>query len=83
MTTYINENVRVGAIFGGGHTMRPAWFIWHGRNYRIQEVTYHWTSTNGASRIHHFSVTDTAGDLFELRYTIQSMAWLLVQIECA
>ncbi len=80
MKNLINEQVKVGAIFGNGQKIKPVWFKWQGRQHRISSVTYRWQSRVGSAVVYHFSVTDGA-DLYELRYNTQSCIWQLLQVE--
>ncbi|MCP3678654.1 MAG: hypothetical protein GY721_14045, partial [Deltaproteobacteria bacterium] len=51
MITEIGEPIRAGVVFGadciGGKKIKPVWFIWKERQYRIKEVTYTWTNKEG------------------------------------
>ncbi len=77
----INEPVKVGAVFGDGKKkIRPVWFKWNGREYRIESITYTWTSRQGRAPIYHFSVTDGA-NLYELQYNTESSVWKLASVD--
>lgn len=79
MSIAVDEPVKVGAVFNRG-TIRPVWFDWNGRLVRIKETTFVWTTFEGSSTIHHFSVTDGKG-LFELCYQGDSLHWRLARTE--
>ena len=80
MATTIGELIQVGAIFGSTVKLRPVWFIWRGREYRVQKVTYCWNESEGKALIKHFSVTDGA-NLYDLSYHTTEMNWYLAQVE--
>ena len=79
MAIVIDEPVKVGAVFSRG-MMRPVWFVWNGRQLRIKETTFVWTSFEGSSTVRHFSVTDGKG-LYELCYQSDSLHWRLARID--
>ena len=84
MITEIGEPIKVGAVFGadciGGKKIKPVWFAWKGRQYRIKEVTYTWTNKEGMACVHYFSVTD-GQNLYEISYNTETMVWKLIAIE--
>jgi len=84
MITKINEPIKVGAVFGadsiGGKKLKPVWFVWKERQYRIKEVTYTWTNKEGRAFVHSFSVTDDQ-NLYEISYNTETMVWKLVAVE--
>ena len=77
----VAQTIRVGAVFGGKKKIRPVWFVWEGREYRIKEITYIWSSREGESLLYHFSVTDGADNLYELCYRTDSATWHLLALE--
>ncbi|UCD85924.1 MAG: hypothetical protein JSU92_06960 [Deltaproteobacteria bacterium] len=80
MVTKVDEQIEVGAVFGGRRKIIPRWFIWNGRQYRIKEITYTWSERQGRASIHYFSATDGI-NLFELYYNSESMLWFLSQLD--
>jgi hypothetical protein len=80
MLTHIDESIRVGAIFGSGKKIKPVWFIWNGKQYRIRKVTYSWMSREGRAVVYNFSVTDGNG-LFEICYNAETLSWRLRAVE--
>ncbi|OHB93450.1 MAG: hypothetical protein A2Z58_01060 [Planctomycetes bacterium RIFCSPHIGHO2_12_42_15] len=81
MITEINEAIKVGAIFGDNKKkLKPVWFIWGGKKYLIQEITYIWTERLGKAVIHHFMVADGA-NLFSISYNTDTLVWTLHSIE--
>ena len=83
MITEINESIKVGAIFGDNKKkLKPVWFVWSGRKYAVQEITYVWTERLGKAVVHYFAVTDGA-TLFSLSYNADTLLWTLHSIETA
>jgi hypothetical protein len=84
MITEIGEPIKVGVVFGadciGGKKIKPVWFIWKERQYRIKEVTYTWTGKEGSASVHYFSVTD-GQDLYEIAYNTETVVWKLMAVE--
>jgi hypothetical protein len=84
MITEIGESIKVGVVFGvnciGGKKIKPVWFIWKERQYRIKEVTYTWTNKEGSASVHYFSVTDDQ-NLYEIAYNTETMVWRLMAVE--
>ncbi len=80
MITKIEEPVVVAAIFGRKPSPKPVWFIWHGRCYRIEDITYTWTDKEGQAKRYHFSVTAGA-NLYQLLFHSGHMSWQLAAVE--
>lgn len=76
----MNEKVVVGAVFGHGGTVKPAWFFWNGRKVRLTQTTYSWTERRGTDTLHHFAVTDGA-DTYELVLDSSTLAWRLSGVD--
>lgn len=76
----IGESVIVGAVFGSPSTVRPAWFIWNGKRYDIEETNFTWVERKGRTSLHHFAVSDGA-DIFELILNAETLTWRLEQVE--
>jgi hypothetical protein len=79
MIDRINEPVTVGAVFGQKSLIRPIWFLWRKREYRIAKITYTWMDREGQAKRYHFAVTD-GGNLFELCYHTEKLTWQLETI---
>ncbi|UCF29949.1 MAG: hypothetical protein JSV26_07595 [bacterium] len=79
MAQEIQERVVVGAVFGAGGKMRPAWFIWRKRRYRISGITFSWSERRGSAILHHFTVTD-GSDLYELVLDGEALTWYLEKV---
>lgn len=81
MISEIGETIKVMAIFD--KDIRPVKFKWHGRTYRVSEVTHSWQSRTGQSTFTHFSVTsaESSGTLYELSYNSSTMRWRLERID--
>ena len=78
MTTAVNEPIEVGAVFRKSG-IRPVWFLWQGRKYPVERVTYRWKEKVGESWLHSFSVFDGA-NTFELIYDSKLLQWKLGRI---
>ena len=78
MLTELNEPVEVGVVFRKAQT-QPVWFLWQGRRYSIQRVTYRWKEKVGEDTIHYFSVFDGV-NTFELRYDSKLLQWRLGRV---
>ncbi len=76
----VREEIRVAVIFGPGNSIRPVWFDWRRRKYRVEKVTYSWLERHGEATILHFAVSDGAG-LFELVYNTVGRTWALAAVE--
>ena len=82
MTLEIGEQIYVIAAFGENSRLRPLKFIWSGREVKIKNITYEWTTLMGKSRLLHFSVTD-GNTLYELSFDSTSITWRIEKIETA
>mgnify|MGYP005862775567 CR=1 FL=1 len=77
-TVFVDEDVRVGAAFDG-RKVRPMWFKWRNRYYKIKTVSYSWCTNKGADRLHHYSVTDGM-TLYELQFNANTLEWTLGKV---
>jgi hypothetical protein len=75
MSTEVNEPIRVAAIFARGE-VRPVWFDRKGRQVRVRETAFSWTTREGNTGILHFSVTD-GQNLYEICFNTGTMDWKL------
>jgi hypothetical protein len=76
------EKVIVGAIFGSGARIRPAWFLFGGRKVKVEKTNYMWTERRGRDILHHFSVSSD-GDIFHLVYSSEDLSWHLGLVKLA
>ena len=79
----IDDAITVAVIFGGKEKIRPVWFIWNGREYRIKRITYVWKRREGRSLLYYFSLTDTAENFYEICYRTDTVTWYLLNVETA
>ena len=79
MAVEIDEPIKVAAVFFRGE-VRPVWFSRRGTQIKIKETTFIWTTFQGSSTIHHFSVTD-GNALYELCYQSDILHWRLARTE--
>jgi len=84
MTMQLKEPITVGAVFGPGSTksgsLKPAWFSWRGRRYRVEEVTYTWESFEGEARMMHFAVVSGA-NVYAISYNPVTHGWQIRGVE--
>lgn len=80
MLNEIDEPIQVEATFSGTG-LRPLWFTWKGRRYKIKEVTYTWGDSQGKSRLYYFSASDGV-NLYELCFNAENLTWRLNRIYC-
>lgn len=80
METRIEEKIKTGVVFGGDRKMKPVWFVWAGRKYIVEEVTFNWQSRRGRTVVQHFAVKCGA-DLHELSYDTESLVWTLAVVQ--
>lgn len=62
--------------------MQPVWFDWKGRQVRIKETAFTWSTRKGSAEVLHYSVTD-GSNLYELSFDRGSMQWSLTFTEVA
>ena len=79
MQVSINDPIRVAVVFVGGE-LKPVWFDWKGRQVRVKETAFTWTTRQGNAEIMHFSVTDGI-NLYEISFDRWSMSWSLTFTE--
>ena len=79
-TTLIREPVEVIALFEGrGRPLRPLRFRWKGAVHPVREITFTWSTNDGAAVVLHFAVHDGA-TLYELTYNKSTLRWTLESI---
>lgn len=78
MVSEINESVEVAAFFRKTG-VQPIWFVWKGRKYPAQKITYRWKERLGESWLHFFSVFDGT-NTFELIYDSKLLQWKLGRV---
>lgn len=76
MTDKMSEPITVAAVFSNKPLIKPVWFVWQNRQYRIEKITYTWTDREGRASRYHFAVTD-GGNLYELCYHSEKLTWQL------
>ena len=78
MHTDINEPVSVGAVFSSGK-ITPRFFVWKGRKYPIDRITYFWRSKTGTMPILHYAVV-CRESIYEISYNSTTYDWRLEKI---
>lgn len=82
MLTDVGEIIKVGAVFypeQDGHGIVPKWFIWEGRRFSVDRVTFRWKVRDGRMMFYHFAVISGA-TLYELTYNAAELEWKLMNI---
>ena len=82
MDTASGEQVVVGAVFGSGARIRPAWLFFGGRKIRVEKINYCWTERQGQTTLYHFSVSG-CGDLYHLIFSSEDLSWRLGHVSIA
>ena len=77
-TTKIDEAVRVGVAFDNRKVI-PIWFRWRNRYYKVENVTYTWSSDQGSGKLRHYAVTNGA-NTYELCFNSRTMEWILGRV---
>ena len=78
MITEINDSIEVAAVFRKGG-LEPVWFVWRGKKYPIQRITYRWKGRSGEGWLYSFSVFDGT-NTFELVYDAKTLQWKLGRV---
>lgn len=77
-TVSIDEMVRVAAAFDK-RRVKPMWFRWRNRYYKVKSVNYTWSSNHGSAQLHHYSVTDGL-NTYELKFNSNTLEWMLGEV---
>lgn len=77
-TEEIYEPILVDAVFTNSK-IKPRWFIWKGRKYSVQEVTYSWQDREGEASLVYFSVSDGT-NIFEICFNQKTLNWHLARV---
>ncbi len=72
----IDEAVAVRAEFQGG-VATPQAFRREGREHRVVRVNARWLDRAGRHPVFYFSVTDQAGDVYQLQLQSADLVWRL------
>lgn len=72
----IGQPIRLAAVFTPEQRIKPVWFDWRNRQYRIREVCYSWQEKTGDTLLLHFSVHDGEA-LYELVFNAKEQVWIL------
>jgi len=77
-TVTIDEEIRAGVAFDN-RKVRPVWFRWRNRYYKVKAVSFTWTSNRGAAKLRHYAVTDGT-NTYELCFNPLTLEWTLSRI---
>jgi hypothetical protein len=71
---YINETIRVGAVFETTGKIRPAVIVYRGRRINVNRINYTWDSRDGNVTHYHFAV-DTEEGIYEISMDNKEFIW--------
>jgi len=71
------EPIDIVVVFKGGKVL-PSSFLWNGRKYVINQVTYHWEEQRGNDLLHFYTVTDRA-NLYQIYLNTRHLYWRLTR----
>lgn len=74
----INEGIRVGVAFDKCN-LKPLWFKWRDRYYKINTVNFTWSTTQGVAKLRHYAVTDGT-NTYELCFNARTLEWTLGRV---
>ena len=74
----LNERIQVLAWFRNGK-IYPNTFIWHGKSYKIRQITYNWQERQGKGTICCFSV-NTGEDLYQISFNNTTLGWRIDKV---
>lgn len=58
--------------------LQPYIVSWNGVDYRLGKIDFHHKTRRGGTLIHHFSIADTAGQVyFKLGFNTDNLHWVL------
>lgn len=75
----LDETVSVLAHFEKGD-MRPLRFYWKDREFKVTRVTGRWKAPQGDLWKRHFSVVDSADNVWHLTYEERNMRWAISKV---
>ena len=70
------ERITVGVVYGDEGRIRPEWFVWEGREYRVTGINHIWRDKVGREVLVFFSVSDKI-DTYLLCYNTIQLQWTL------
>jgi len=80
MSETINESVSVDLLSNHMTQMAMPWMMkWHGRKYTMTKVGLHYTTREGRTLMHYFSVTDGTS-YFKLMFDTETLGWKLLEV---
>jgi hypothetical protein len=70
------ERIQVGVVYGDQGHIKPVWFVWNGRQYRVASINHVWRDKAGREMLVFFSVSDEA-NTYLLCYNSVRMEWTI------
>lgn len=71
-----SERITVGVVYGDEGCIKPEWFVWDGREYRVAGINHIWRDKVGREVLLFFSVSDKA-NTYLLCYNTVQLEWTL------
>jgi hypothetical protein len=79
MVTLVEEPVEMSAVFSR-KKIRPVAFVWRNRRYRVSRLVGAHRQRKGQYLEIYYSVMAGGPEVYELRFSTESMGWSLVRI---
>jgi hypothetical protein len=70
------ERIQVGVVYSEQGRIKPVWFVWNGRQYRVTSINHVWRDKVGREVQVFFSVSDEA-NTYLLCYNSVRMEWTI------
>lgn len=74
----LDERIEVLANFKNAKIF-PKSFVWHDKEYKIEQITYNWQERIGQALINYFSV-NCAGQLYQISFNNLTFRWQIDKI---
>lgn len=75
----IGEVINVWVLFKK-NLVQPLYFLWQGRQIKVDKINLVHTSKIGSNLLYHFSIS-SGGNFYKLRFELPSMKWFLEECE--
>lgn len=62
------------------NTIQPSYFIWNGRQIKIDKINLVHTSKDGLTTFYHFSISSN-GNFYRLRFDTKKLNWILEAVD--
>ena len=75
----LDEQIDVIVHFEKG-ALKPLRFLWKDRSFRVSRVTGRWKAPQGDKWMRHYSVVDSADNVFILTYDERMTRWAISKV---